>query len=185
MAQPTCVKPVPGAAGNRVSRVDWKRWSRTLATPAGLAWLGFFLSLVFLFCRLGVLQSEGSEQHLAVERHLVSGQRVYRHPDRRVFIVRLEIFHRAMLVSDLVLAGLFLALTQNVILATLFAGFIQIALIVGAFVLIRRAVRTTQPITQDVFLLAAGVNITLFVAIASRLVLSRSVSIFSSTNSRR
>ena len=87
---------------------------------------------------------------------------------------------------DLVLAGLFLALTQNVILATLFAGFIQIALTVGAFVLIRRAVRTIQPITQDVFLLAAGVGITLFLSgYTSRLLLSRSVSLFYSTKSRR
>ena len=60
--------------------------------------------------------------------------------------------------------GLFLGLTQNVILATLFAGFIQIALIVGAFVLIRKAVRTAHPAAQDVLLLGAGVAITLFVA---------------------
>jgi hypothetical protein len=66
---------------------------------------------------------------------------------------------------DLVLVGLFLGLTQNVILATLLAGFIQIALIVGAFVLVRKAVRTTKPVAQDVLLLAAGVAITIFVAI--------------------
>jgi hypothetical protein len=162
MAQPTCDKP--GAAKDRVSRVDWKRRLRALATPTSLAWLGFFLSLVFLFCRLGFCNPRDLNNiwfssdtlypvnvftDTLIDGYSLSGWKFSIAP---------------CWFPDLLLAGLFLVLTQNVILATLFAGFIQIALIVGAFVLIRRAVRTTQPITQDVFLLAAGVGITLFVA---------------------
>ena len=165
MAQPTCDKPVSGAAGNRVSRVDWKRWSRTLATPTGLAWIGFFISLMFLFCRLGFCNPRDLN-NIWLSSDTLYPVNVF--TDTLIDGYSLSGWKFSIApcwFPDLVLAGLFLALTQNVILATLFAGFIQIALIVGAFVLIRRAVRTIQPITQDVFLLAAGVGITLFVAI--------------------
>jgi hypothetical protein len=161
MAQSTCDKPVSGMG---VSSVGWKRWPRAFATPTGLAWLGFVLSLVFLFCRLGFCNPRDLNNiwlssdtlypvnvftDTVIDGYSLSGWKFSIAP---------------CWFPDLFLAGLFLALTQNVILATLFAGFIQIALIVGAFVLIRRAVRMAHPITQDVFLLAAGMGITLFVA---------------------
>ena len=144
--------------------MDWKRWPRMLATPTGLAWLGFILSLIFLFVRLSAADP-------AVLSMWLSSDTLY---PVNVFTDTLidgyslsgwQFSIAPCWFPDLLLVGLFLGLTQNVILATLFAGFIQIALIVGAFVLIRRAVRTAQPAAQDVLLLGAGVAITLFVAI--------------------
>ena len=50
-SQPTLAKPHSAASADGVARVNWQRWSmRALATPASLAWLGFILSLIFLFC---------------------------------------------------------------------------------------------------------------------------------------
>ena len=54
-----------------------------------------------------------------------------------------------------------------------------------AFILMRRAVRTTQPITQDVSCLAARRGHYALCCQPTRLVLSLSVSVFYSTNSRR
>jgi hypothetical protein len=65
---------------------------------------------------------------------------------------------------DIFATGLFWLLTRNVILATLFAGFIQIGLIVGALHLCRKAVGIRGFALQDTFLLGTGVMVTLYVA---------------------
>jgi hypothetical protein len=65
---------------------------------------------------------------------------------------------------DLIASWIFVAITQNVILATLLAGFIQIALMIGAFALIRRAIAVSSPALQEVILLGIGAAVTLFVA---------------------
>jgi hypothetical protein len=145
--------------------MNWPQRSiRTLATPAGLAWLGLILSLIFLFCQLS------SASPAVLDDIWLSSDTTY---PVNVFTDTLidgyslagwQFSIAPCWFPDFVCVGLFLGLTQNVILATLLAGFIQIALIIGAFVLISRAVRTAHPVTQDVMLLAAGVGITLFVA---------------------
>lgn len=162
-SQPTFEKPVITSSVDWVSRADWKRWPRALATPTSLAWIGFILSLVFLFIRLSVADP-------AVLSMWLSSDTLY---PANVFTDTLsdgyslsgwQFSIAPCWFPDVFLVGLFLGLTQNVILATLFAGFIQIALIVGAFGLIRKAVRTAHPAAQDVLLLGAGVAITLLVA---------------------
>jgi hypothetical protein len=164
-SQPTLAKPHATVAVDRSARVDWPRRSlRALATPTGFAWLGFILSLIFLFCQL-------SSSSPAVLKMWLSSDTLYPvNVFTDTFIDGYSLSGWQFSIApcwfpDLVLVGLFLGLTQNVILATLLAGFIQIALIVGAFVLVRKAVRTTKPVAQDVLLLAAGVAITIFVAI--------------------
>lgn len=65
---------------------------------------------------------------------------------------------------DLFTAGLFWIFTQNAITATLLAGFIQLALIVGAFYLVRRAICLRNEPLQTVSLLGVSACITLYVA---------------------
>jgi hypothetical protein len=57
---------------------------------------------------------------------------------------------------DVAATGIFWLLTRNVVLATLFAGFIQIALLVGAFHLCRKALAIHASFVQDTFVLTVG-----------------------------
>jgi hypothetical protein len=62
---------------------------------------------------------------------------------------------------DLFTAGFFWTITRNVITATLLSGFIQPALIVGAFYLMHRATGMRSEPLQTVSLLGVSVWITL------------------------
>ena len=139
-SQPTLAKPHSAATADRSAGVNWPRRPRALATPTGLAWLGFLLSLIFLFCQL-------SSSSPAVLNMWLSSDTLYPvNVFTDTFIDGYSLSGWQFSIApcwfpDLVLVGLFFGLTQNVILATLLAGFIQIALIVGAFVLVRKAVQ--------------------------------------------
>lgn len=65
---------------------------------------------------------------------------------------------------DIFATGVFWVLTRNPIAATLLAGFIQLALIVGAFQLMRKAVGLGSASLQTVLLLGVSIAITLYVA---------------------
>jgi hypothetical protein len=65
---------------------------------------------------------------------------------------------------DVALAGLFWALTQNVILATLLSGFVQVALLIGALRVIGKALGVRSAEFRDSVLLLVGVGIALYVA---------------------
>lgn len=158
-------EPAAGAAGGAPDRSRWRRQPlQALVTPVGLAWLGLILSLIVLFLRLSAADP-------AVLGMWLSSDTLYPvNVFTDIFIDGYSLSGWQFSIApcwfpDLVLVGLFLGLTQNVILATLFAGFIQIPLIIGAFVLIGRAVRTAQPMAQHVVLVGVGIGITLFVAI--------------------
>lgn len=146
------VRPKPGL-----------RLLERLAAPTALAWLGFLLSLVFLFTQLSA--ADPSVLNMWLSSDTLYPVNVFTDTFMDGYSLSGWQFSIAPCwFPDLVLVGLFLGLTRNVILATLLAGFIQIALIVGAFAVIRRAVRVTGGAAQNVLLLGTGVAITLFVA---------------------
>jgi hypothetical protein len=134
-----------------------------LATPTTAGWIGFLLSLVFLFAQLSL--ADPSVLNMWLSSDTLYPVNVF----TDVFVDGYSLSGWQFSIApcwfpDLVLVGLFLGLTHNVILATLLAGFIQIALIVGAFAVIRRAIRATGGAAQNILLLGTGVAITLFVA---------------------
>ena len=65
---------------------------------------------------------------------------------------------------DMFATGIFWALTRNVIVATLLAGFIQVGLIIGALHVIGKAVGVRSLPLQDSILLLVGVLVSLYVA---------------------
>jgi hypothetical protein len=151
-----------------MARVDARaialRYARQAATPVTLAWAGFILSLAYLYRQLGSADPAALGQwinsdtlwqanfftDLFVDHYRLSGW---------VFSIAPCWF------PDLAATGLFWAITRNVILATLLAGFVQIALLIGALRLCRKAIGIGTPALQDIFLLATGAGLALYVAI--------------------
>ena len=133
--------------------------------PLILAWLGLILALLHLFWSLGSTSPavlEGSKwissdslypvnvaTDILRDGYPLSGWR---------FSVAPHWF------PDLFTTGLFWVITRNAITATLLAGFIQLALIVGAFQLIRKAISLGSGSLPMIVLLAVAVGLTLYVA---------------------
>ena len=132
--------------------------------PGGLAWLGLVLSLVLLYLRLS------AEDPSIVWRVWLSSDTLY---PVNVFT---DVFHDGYGISgwrfsiapcwfpDLVATGLFLALTGNVVLATLLAGFIQIVALVLLFKAFRVALGLPRQGAMGPILLLVAVLLTIFVA---------------------
>jgi hypothetical protein len=132
--------------------------------PGWLAWLGLALSLLYLFRALG--NADSAE----LDALWINSDTLY------PVNVTTDILHDGYPFSgwrfsiapcwfpDLFISGLFWIFTHNVITATLLAGFIQLALIVGAFDLMRRAIGVRSEALQTVSLLGVSAWITLYVA---------------------
>lgn len=132
--------------------------------PGWLAWLGLALSLIYLFRALG------NASPAELDAIWINGDTLY------PVNVTTDVLQDGYPFSgwrfsiapcwfpDLFITGLFWILTHNAITATLLAGFIQLALIVGAFELMRRTIGVRSGAFQTVFLLGVSVWITLYVA---------------------
>lgn len=137
--------------------------AKRIATAPTAAWIAWILSLSYLLKRLGdadvntlavwissdTLYPVNLFSDLFLDGYAVSGWRFSIAP---------------CWFPDLLLAGMFMAVTRNAILATLLAGFVQMGLLVGALRLCRKAIGIGGSGVQDVFLLATAVGITLYVA---------------------
>jgi hypothetical protein len=131
--------------------------------PECLAGLGLVLSLLYLFWTLG------NAGPAVVDSLWITSDTLY------PVNVTTDILHDGYPLSgwrfsiapcwfpDLFTTGLFWVFTHNAITATLLAGFIQLALIVGAFHLMRRAIGLGSASLQTVLLLGVSVWITLYV----------------------
>lgn len=134
-------------------------------SAVAIAWIGFLLSLWFLYCQL----SSASPETLKV---WVSSDTLYPvNVFTDIFIDRFPLSGWRFSIApvwfpDLALAGLFFALTRNVVTATLLAGFAQIPLMIAGFQLIRGAIGIGTSAVQDVFLLTAGTLVTIYAAFA-------------------
>ena len=132
--------------------------------PVILAWLGLLLSLLHLYWSLS---SAGT---VALSNNWITSDSLY------PVNVTTDIVHDGYPLSgwrfsiapcwfpDIFATGLFWVLTRNAIAATLLGGFIQLALIAGAFHLMRKAIGLGSASLQTVLLLAVAVWITLDVA---------------------
>jgi hypothetical protein len=132
--------------------------------PGWLAWLGLALSLLYLFRALG------NASPAELDGIWVNGDTLY------PVNVTTDVLSDGYPFSgwrfsiapcwfpDLITPGLFWIFTHNAITATLLAGFIQLALIVGAFELMRRAIGVQSEAFQTVSLLGVSVLLTLYVA---------------------
>jgi hypothetical protein len=139
------------------------RYARQALSPLTVAWTGFVVSLIYLYRQLAAsgpavlgmwINSDTLWQanlftDLFVDHYRLSGWAFSIAP---------------CWLPDLAATGLFLAITGNVILATLLAGFIQIGLLVGALRLCQKVIGIGTSALQDIFLLATGAGLALYVA---------------------
>ncbi len=132
------------------------------AAPSLLALLAFFLSLVVLMLRLGAAPPQ--TLHAWISSDTLYPVDVTIDTLKDGFPLSGWRFSIAPCwFPDLFACGFFWIVTRSAVLATLFAGFIQLPLIVWAFDLARRAIGIKAPL-QTVFLLGVSVAITLDVA---------------------
>jgi hypothetical protein len=140
------------------------RYALVLAShPEWFAWGGLAAALLCLFQSLGLADSASLDL-------LISSDSLW---PVNLFT---DLFHDGYSLSgwhfsiapcwfpDVAATGLFWAVTRNVILATLLAGFVQIALIISALHMIGRVLGMHRLALQDSLLLSVGVAITLFAA---------------------
>jgi hypothetical protein len=152
------------AAIQKPAKIDHRQVWSVLARQASLfACLGLMLSMVCLFFKLGA----AGPASLNV---WISSDTLY-----PVNVVT-DVVHDGFSLSgwrfsiapcwfpDIFTTGFFWIVTRNPIAATLLAGFVQLGLLVAAFFWISKAVGLGNRSLQNVFLLAASVTITLFVA---------------------
>jgi hypothetical protein len=127
-----------------------------------VAWIALLLSLVYLYRQLG---AAGAALDLWISSDTLYPVNVF-----------MDIFQDGYSLSgwqfsiapcwfpDLFSAGLFWAVTADPISATLLAGFIQIALMLGAFGIFRRALGNRRSAIHDLSLIGVAIAITLWVA---------------------
>ncbi len=158
------MKKAPGSDVHRRTEMQqaWRRL-RLAGHPTGIALAGFAVSLIYLFRQLG------SADQATLSVWLSSDTLWLVHVFTDVFVDHYSLSGWYFSIApcwfpDVFVTGLFWAVTGNVILATLFAGFIQIPLLAGAFQLFRRAVGIRASTIQDTFVLATGAAVTLSVA---------------------
>ena len=131
--------------------------------PAVWGWLGLFLSLLCLFLKLG--SADPSALNVWISSDTLYPVNVTTDILRDGYSLSGWRFSIAPCwAPDVFLTGFFWVVTRNPIAATLLAGFIQPALIVGAFFLIRKAIGLGSAVLQNVFLLAVSAWIALYVA---------------------
>jgi hypothetical protein len=153
-----------GAMARVDARATALRYARQAATPLTLTWTGFLLSLIYLYRQLGA--SGSAVLGLWINSDTLWQANLF----TDLFVDHYRLSGWAFSIApcwfpDLAATGLFLALTRNVILATLLAGFIQLGLLIGALRLCRKAIDFGTPALQDIFLLATGTGLALYVAI--------------------
>ena len=154
------------AAAGVLARVSPRRVKPIILAhiPECFAGLGLLLSLLYLFWSLS------NANPAVIDTLWVTSDTLY------PVNVTTDILHDGYSLSgwrfsiapcwfpDLFTTGLFWVFTHKAITATLLAGFIQLALIVGAFHLIRRAIGMGSASLQMVLLLGVSVWITLYVS---------------------
>src|SRR5438128_5509396 len=129
------------------------QYLRRAFRPAILAWAGLFFSLIHLFRQLGGADPGALEAWLSSDTLWQAN--VFTDVFRDHYSLSGWVFSIAPCwFPDLVATGIFRLLTRSVILSTLFAGFIQIALLIGALHLCRKALSVGAPELQDTLLLA-------------------------------
>lgn len=145
-------EPVPPAAHTRLR-----------ALPVWVAWTAFALALIFLFVRLGLTPDR--DMYLWLSSDTLYPVNVFTDIFGDGFSLSGWRFSIAPCwFPDMLATGVFLALTHNVILATLLAGFFQIAVIAAALHVIGKAVGYGSLLLQDTLVLITGTGLTLFVA---------------------
>ncbi len=133
------------------------------AAPEILAWLGLALSLLVLFFRLG--DARAPDVHDWVNGDTLGGTAVAIDVLRDGFPISGWHFSIApFCVPDLLLAALFWEVTRSPVAATLLAGFSQVALIIGALLLIRNVVGLGERRLQAVLTLSVASLIALYSA---------------------
>src|SRR5947209_7854311 len=131
--------------------------------PQWLGWAGLLLAFLFLLIRLGF--EDGSGIGMWISSDTLYPVNVFTDVLKDGYSFSSWRFSIAPCwFPDLAATGLFWLITQNVILATLLAGFIQVAAIVGAFHIIGKAIEIQSLRLQDTLLLGTGVAITVYVA---------------------
>jgi hypothetical protein len=137
---------------------------RVSTHPEWFAWIGLALALLFLFIRLGFADDRALDMWITSDSlypvnvftdvlqdgYSLSGWRFSIAP---------------CWFPDLIATGIFWLVSRDVIVGTLLAGFVQIALIVPAFHIIGKAIGIRNIRLQDTLLLTAGILITLYVAL--------------------
>ncbi|HVT94601.1 MAG TPA: hypothetical protein VHD76_17265 [Bryobacteraceae bacterium] len=138
----------------------WRLLLSRMGDPVTLAWIGLALSLIHLYRRLGAAHPFVLGAWLSSDTLLPAD-------------VAIDLFKDGFPFSgwtfsiapcwfpDVFLAGAFWAITRNAITATLLSGFVQPALLVGAFYVIQKAARLGSSL-QTVFLLSVANWLALF-----------------------
>ena len=136
---------------------------RFVLRPDVLAAIGFGLSLVYLYFRLGTAAPSSLEDWISSDT--LYPVNVTTDIVRDGFPLSGWQFSIAPFwFPDVFLTGVFWVVTRNPIEATLVTGYLQLVFLAGLMALIRSTIRTGDKTLQNVMLLAVAVMTTLFVA---------------------
>ena len=139
------------------------RLLRGAASPAVLAWAGYVLAIIHLFRQLGCVEPD--ILGLWLNSDTLWQANVFTDIFRDRYSLSGWVFSIAPCwFPDLFVTGAFWLLTRNVILATLLAGFLQLALLIGALHLCRKALSIDAAPLQHALLSGAAVTVALYVA---------------------
>ncbi len=136
---------------------------RIVVRPDVLAAIGFGLSLVYLYFRLGTAAPHSLEDWISSDT--LYPVNVTSDIVRDGFPLSGWWFSIAPCwFPDVFLTGVFWVVTRNPIEATLLSGFLQLVLLIGVMALVRSTIRAGDKALQNVMLLGVAVVITLFEA---------------------
>ncbi len=138
-------------------------FKRRVLRPDVLAALGFGLSLVYLYFRLGAATPPSLEDWISSDTLYPVNVTV--DVGRDGFPLSGWWFSIAPFwIPDVFLTGVFWIVTRNPIEATLLTGFLQLVFLAGVMALIRSTVRTGDKALHNVLFFGMAVIVTLFVA---------------------